>query len=133
MKSIKYLVLFVFALTLTVSSCKKDETKTKKEMLTAKSWKMSSIKINGVAGVIEDCEKDDIITIAANGTTSSNRGAIKCDPNETNSTGTWTLSDDEKYLTVDGSTFTIIELTGSKLVLSRVEGTETIEMTLITI
>jgi len=129
MKSINYLVLFVFALTITVSSCKKD-TLTPKEMLTAKSWKLSSSKVNGVE-TIEDCSKDDIMTFAADGTYSTTVGAITCYVGDINTTGVWTLSSDGKTLTLDSEDPYSIMITESKLVVTIVDGTDTIEMTLI--
>jgi hypothetical protein len=109
MKSINYLVLFFFALTITITSCKKDEsTKSAKEILTSKSWKVSSSKIDGIAGVIEDCQKDDILTFAASGTYTYNIGATTCNADETTYNGTWSLSADSKTLTVDGETASVV-------------------------
>src|SRR5665647_2178508 len=120
MKSFKYLFLLIIALTIAVASCsKKDEaTKSKKELLTAHQWKLSSSKTNGVADVISDCEKDDITTFSSNGTYTWNITTVKCYASETNDTGTWTLSSDETIFTVDGTVVTIVELSGSKLVVS---------------
>lgn len=135
MKSIKYLVLLVLALTLTVTSCKKDKvTLTKKEMLTAKSWKLLSSKENGVSIVLEDCEKDDVLTLASDGTYTYNPGANKCYTDDTIQTGSWSLSSDEKYLTIDmDGIMTIVELTESKLVLSITYETFSSEMTFVAI
>jgi hypothetical protein len=109
MKSINYLVLFVFALTITISSCKKDEsTKSSKEIMTSKSWKVSSSKTDGVAEVIEDCQKDDILTFASSGTYTYNVGANTCNADETTYDGSWSLSADGKTLTVDGETAAVV-------------------------
>jgi hypothetical protein len=132
MKSINYLVLFVFALTMSVSSCKKDSsnTLTPKEMLTAKSWKLSSYKLNGVEAM-DDCLKDDIIAFAANGTYSNIVGAITCYDGEINYSGTWTLSSDGKTITLDGDPSSI-EIMESKLVITQtLSGTDTVILTLI--
>ena len=123
----KLLTLLIFALTIAltvvVTSCKKDEvTKSRKELLTAKQWKILSSKTNGVADVISDCEKDDFVIFASNGTYTWNPGTVKCDPSETIRTGTWTLSSDEKTLTLDGDATTIVELTESRLVISTIDG-----------
>src|SRR5665648_904952 len=91
MKSFKYLFLLVIALTIAVASCKKDEvTKSKKELLTAKQWKFLSRKTNGVADVINNCEKDDFTIFSSNGTYTWNPTTVKCDPSQTIQTGTWT-------------------------------------------
>jgi len=131
MKPLKFLFVFVFALTMSVSSCKKDESNasTPKDILTAKSWKLSSMKVNGIE-TIEDCSKDDIMTFAANGTYSTTVGAITCYDGETNTSGTWTLSNDGKTLTVDGDAYSAV-ITESKVVVTIVVGTETMEMTVI--
>lgn len=137
MKSIKYLVLLVLALTLTVASCKKDEVvMTKKEMLTAKSWKLLSSKENGVTIEIEVCEKDDVLTFLTNGTYTFSPGANKCYTDDVIQTGTWSLSTDEKFLTIDGEgegIMTIVELTKSKLVLSTTYETFSSEITFVTL
>jgi len=57
--------IFAFALTMSVSSCEKDESNIiLKEMLTAKSWKLFSMNTHGVT-FLEDCAKDYIMTFAA--------------------------------------------------------------------
>jgi len=133
MKTIKCLVLLAFSLTLMVTSCKKDDKTpmTKSEMLTAKSWKLSSSKTNGVVDVLDDCDKDDFIKLASNGTYTYNPGSNKCDPSETTDTGTWSLSSDEKSIIIDGQSATIVELTESKFVYSISAGGYTYEATLV--
>jgi hypothetical protein len=114
MKAINYLFLFVFVLTISVSSCKKDEVATddnlpsedkaaqQKEWLTEKSWKISSSNpVNGgVAYTISDCLSDDVFTFSSDGTLSHNVGIVKCDTQETNQSGSWAAS-------YDGNTFSI--------------------------
>ena len=117
MKSFKYFFLLVIALTIAVTSCKKDAvTKSKKELLTSNQWKYLSSKTNGVADVLDACEKDDFVIFSSNGTYTYNPTTIKCDPSETIQTGNWTLSSDEKTLSIDGDEATIVELTESRLV-----------------
>ena len=96
MKRINYLVLIVFGLTMSVSSCQKEESTSdkilstseeEKQMLTAQSWKLSSLIENRVEVVIPDCEKDDVYTFSENGTFSHDVGALICG-GETNSSGT---------------------------------------------
>jgi hypothetical protein len=133
MKSFKYFFLLIIALTIAVTSCKKDAvTKSKKELLTSNQWKFLSSKTNGVADVISDCEKDDFTIFATNGTYTWNPTTVKCDPSDAIQTGTWTLSSDEKTLTLDGSNAaTIVELTESRLVVSTIEGTDVWEQTFV--
>ena len=124
MKKINYLNFVVFALTMSVSSCKKDESTSDltlstsekdKQILTSQSWKISSKIENMVAIVIPDCEKDDVYTFSADGTFSHNVGALICGA-ETNSSGTWNLSLDLNF-TFNGAPMAL-EITNSKLVLS---------------
>lgn len=119
MKSINYLVFNVFALVITVSSCKKDKsnTLTPENMLTAKSWKYISAKWDGVEYLL-DCGKDDIMTFDANGTYSITVGAIKCNDGDTNTSGTWFLDDDGKSIIMSTERWTY-EITINKLVLSQ--------------
>lgn len=109
MKSIKLFLLFVFALSLTLSSCKKDEAipaKNKLQMLTAKTWKFTSSKTAGIEGIL-DCDKDNTISFTV-GIWTANPGAIKCDPSETIDTGTWSLSADQNNITIDSDTYPIV-------------------------
>ena len=135
MKSTKYLILFILALTLTVPSCKKDETTlSKKKILIAKSWQLSSIKENGVTDVLHDCDKDNILTFLLDGTYSFDPNVIKCDLGSKIESGTWSLSSDEKFLLLDdGTQMTIVELSEIKLVLLEVGNVNSYEMTLVSI
>ena len=129
---INLVILMLLALALTIPSCKKDETNlSKKEMLTAKSWKILSSKTNGIAETFDDCQKDDFLTFATNGNYTFNPGTIKCDAIETIETGTWTLSSDEKFLIVDGESITIIELSSNRFTFSLKDGDYTFEATYI--
>lgn len=129
MKAINSLLLIVFTLVLSVTSCKEDKL-TPEEILTANSWKASSVKDNGVSKEIPVCSGDDIITFNANGTYSYIPGANKCDPGDTNRTGTWSLSNGGNTLTMDGNSGSAV-ITESKLVITLVIGTHTIETTFI--
>ena len=131
MKSINYLVLFVFALVVTCYACKKDTSSplTPKEMVTAHSWKLSSLKINNVESVM-DCDKDDILTFSANGTYLMNVGSITCYANDSNSSGTWSVTGDGKTMMIDTESAASV-ITASKIVLTIINGTETSIMILI--
>lgn len=124
-------VLFIFfAFAVVVTSCKKDETsQTKEEMLTAKSWKILSSKTNGITDVIEDCQKDDFLTFATDGTYTFNPGTNKCYSEDVIYSGTWALSSDEKYLIVDGDSITIVEFTASRFTFSMTDADYNMEAT----
>lgn len=133
MKTGNYLILFLFGLMLTVGACNKDkETNPKKEILTAKSWKVSSYKINEEEIALMDCQTDNYLTFNTNGTYTDFVGDIKCSLSETNINGTWSLSDDEKILTLEsyqGVQSGSIEITESKLVITITDDTDIIVMT----
>jgi hypothetical protein len=125
MKKIHYPVFFILALTMSVSSCKKDEStpdgilttaEFTKKMVTAVPWKISSDIENYVAAVVPDCEKDDYYTFSADGTYLHNVGTLICN-GETNSSGTWSLAEDVHYIYVDGKYSGTV--TTKKLVLSQ--------------
>lgn len=127
MKTTNYLLFFILALGLNVSimSCKDDEDPlTKREILSAKSWRLISEKVNGVENIL-DCEKDDLITFAPNGQYFLNPNTITCFPDEPIEGGTWDLSADEKTLIINGGNLNIVELTETKLIVSGVLGNET--------
>ena len=137
MKPITHFVLLAVVFMFVFSTCKKDEgttstQKTKKELLTANSWGLKSLKINGVATEIATCQKDDILTFLVNGTYSQNPNGTFCNSYDKLITGTWTLSGDEKSIICDGnSVLTILELTTSKLVIYMGVGSNNTETTLI--
>jgi hypothetical protein len=125
--------LVLIGLVLILSSCKKKEEGTSaltpKEILTSKSWKITSMKVNGVE-TLANCEKDDVLTFLANGTFTYNVGTNKCDLSDTNYTGTWTLSDDGKTIVFDGDNGTAV-ITESQVVATYVSGVNTNVVTLI--
>jgi hypothetical protein len=124
--------LIVMGLLLILSSCKKKEETsalTPKEILMSKSWKITSMKVNGVE-TLANCEKDDVLTFLANGTFTYNVGTNKCDLSDTNFTGTWSLSDDGKNIVFDGDNGTAV-ITESQVVATYVSGTNTNIVTLI--
>lgn len=116
--------------------CKKDEEpKSNKDYLTAKQWHYISIKEGGIAVIMEDCWKDNLMKFETNDTVTFNPGIIKCDQLETIVTRSWSLSSDGKSITfIDtGGTdkYTIVELTANKLVLFNGVGMDSFELTLI--
>lgn len=127
MKKINYLMLFVFALMMSVSSCKKDEStpdkilstkERNKEMIIAVSWKLSSHIVYGASVAIQACEKDDIYTFNADGTSSHNVGSLICN-GETNSAGSWIIYPDGTVLLTFGSATLGMEVTSSQMILSQ--------------
>jgi len=104
MKSLNFLSLLILVTIILTTSCKKDEAKvfSKSEILTAHPWKKVSVIVNGESD-LADFEKDDIIIYSTNGTFTLNPGLIKSDKNDVGLFGTWSLSDDGLYLTINES------------------------------
>jgi hypothetical protein len=126
MKKINYLLLFVFTLTMSISSCKKDESTSakvlttqerNKEIIIASSWKISSQVKYDASVAIQDCEKDDLYTFFADGTFTGNVGSLICN-GETNSSGTWIIYADGTGLLTFSTTTMGINIFNSQLVLT---------------
>jgi len=118
-------ILFSLALFTTLAtsllSCTKDKIKTKSDLLTNHAWKQTSDLLNGFE-TLSDCDKDDVFTFQTNGMVERNYGADQCAPPEVTESFAWSLSSDEKILTIDGVPFTIVTFTESSLVLSVTDG-----------
>jgi len=109
MKSISHFILAV-TLLLIVASCKKDskEDLTPRGILTSHGWKVASMTqlnniIPGYDYEIADCRLDDCMIFKSDGTYKTNIGSIKCNNNETEKTGTWSLSEDGNIFTLSES------------------------------
>jgi hypothetical protein len=103
-------------------SCSKDDDKSATELLIQAGWKPVSIQADLGTGTfvnqpLEDCAKDDVLKFNADQTYKTTIGTNKCDPSETDVTGPWSLSADEKTITVDGDASQIETLNGSTLVI----------------
>jgi len=115
------------------TGCSKDDDnptpKTKTELLTMSTWKFSDATVGGnsVAAFLETCQKDNILTFLAAGTGTAAEGASKCDPGDPDSSPfDWSFQTNETVLFVStpfftggSSTFTIVSLTETQLVLSQ--------------
>ncbi|HYG14623.1 MAG TPA: lipocalin family protein [Bacteroidia bacterium] len=130
---IKLMVTALVALAVTAVSCKKDTDNnptpnkpapaTKPQMLTAKSWKMTSSVTNGVEWlwILPGCEKDNTVLFKTNGVATMDEGPTKCkatDPQTDN--GTWKFLNNETKLVMDEDTSDIIKITPDSLVLKSV-------------
>jgi hypothetical protein len=121
-KQFRILGLLLLAMAFVVSSCNKDDdddnnngNKTTTEYLTSGSWRITAMVLdppldlgNGLvitdlyqSPMLPQCAKDDYFTLHADGKVTFDEGPSKCDPADPQTTeGTWTLSDDEKTLTM---------------------------------
>ena len=105
--------IFLFLGTMAVlSACKKSDespatASSRTELLTAKSWRLSSATItaNGFpvssSTFIQDCSKDDTFKFNADKTLVQDAGTIKCNTSDPQTqTGTWALNSDQSKLTI---------------------------------
>jgi hypothetical protein len=130
-------LLLIAALTIIALSCSKDESVSKKELLTGKNWILTAETVNpgidfGGGIIITDlfsqydvCYKDNISNFTTTGTYTFEEGPTKCDSNDPQvfDAGTWTFNSDETILVVTSTTngvtnLTISELSASKLVVT---------------
>lgn len=120
-----------------LSSCGKEEDnnnnptpKTKTQLLSQGTWKFSSATVGGAdaSAFVQTCQKDNILTFAAAGTGILDEGATKCNAADPQTSPfTWTWASNETVLNVSttlftggSSTFTLVSLTETNLVLSQV-------------
>ncbi len=128
MKKLPFLTLMLAACALMfVASCKKDDSP--EDLLAGTGcWKTVKSEYRDAGTTtwtnepVEPCLADDCTSFKS-GAISFDEGATKCDPTDPqSSTGTYTLSEDGKTLTItqDGFTFpfTVEELSSKKLVLT---------------
>jgi hypothetical protein len=132
----KTLSTFIIATTLglAVVGCKKDSTDTpapaatKTAMLTAKSWRVTDVKISGISvfnsPLVDACYKDDVYKFNANKSLTFDQSTLKCDPTApATRNGTWDLTTNETKLKItdpdgDSEEGTIATLTSTSLVVT---------------
>ncbi len=130
MKKLTFALAALVALTLMVSSCKKDKDnptpstpapQTKTQILTSHSWIAKSMVSNNVDfyPFMPACEKDNFLTFKANGTSTYDEGALKCDPSDPQvENGTWKFIANETKIIIDNSdTAEVQTLTAETLVI----------------
>lgn len=143
----KKLLIAFAAGALLIGACKEDEkevtppTNQAVTELTGKNWQMMSnftVYTKGTKdstyneyATMDACEKDDLINFNTNKTITTKAGATKCNPTDpdTEPSGTWELSADNKKLTItnDGVTlvFNVQELAATNLTLVYNDTTDT--------
>jgi hypothetical protein len=119
-----FLTLLVFT---AFTACKKkNDEKSKTELLTKSTWMISKFEEKVNNGAFADdypnwdpCAKDNKLTFFSNNTATFDEGAIKCDPTAPQTeTGPWSFSENETKLTFDGEPYTIEQLDENTLVIS---------------
>ncbi|MBH8570459.1 lipocalin family protein [Microvirga sp. STS02] len=113
-----------------LSSCKKDSESapSKTSLLTAKSWKTTDVKIDGISvyntPLIDACEKDDLVKFNTDKTSTYDQGTLRCvstDPQTAK--GSWDFTTNETKLKLtdpdgDVTEANITTLTNTSLVLT---------------
>ena len=113
---------------LLLAACSKKDTaasKSKTELLTSGSWKLTAVtadddanrtyETDSYAG-FSDCYKDNYYTFRANGELELNEGPSKCSPTDSQTeTATWQLTQNETHLTINSDEWKLEELTTSTL------------------
>jgi hypothetical protein len=104
--------IFLFLGTMAVlSGCKKSDkppaTTSRTDLLTAKSWRLSSttVTVNGIlmpsSLFLPDCNKDDLYKFNTDKTLIQDAGATKCNAADPQTqAGTWALNKDQSKLTI---------------------------------
>lgn len=132
-KQIVLLTTVFFAAIFTLSSCQKDDNlpvlKTKTQLITQSPWKYSSAVRDGVNldPFLQTCQKDNITTLAAAGTGTTDEGATKCNVADPQSVSfTWSFQSGETMLLTSAAlipggstTSTIVTLSETQLVVSQ--------------
>lgn len=125
---IKLMVTALVALAVTAVSCKKDNesptpTKpapapTKTQLITAKSWKMTSMVSNGmeVISFLPACSRDNTVRFKTGGVATMDEGASKCkntDPQTEDSP--WKFLENDTKLVLEQDTGKVLLLTSDSL------------------
>ncbi|MEP7373478.1 MAG: lipocalin family protein [Chitinophagaceae bacterium] len=129
------LLSYIFSFFLVINSgCSKNDNpappaKTKTELITKSAWKFSDAKVGGVsvASFLQTCQTDNNVTFTTTGIGTADEGATKCNaPDPQTRPFTWSFQTNETVLFVStpfftggSSTFTIVSLTETELVVSQ--------------
>jgi Lipocalin-like domain len=134
-----YLALFIcfIAVLSFLPGCGKDNDpappapKTKTQLISQSTWRFSSATVGGLdaSAFLQACQKDNTLAFVAAGTGTLDEGASKCNPTTDPQTSpfTWSFQSSESMLIVSAtlftggsSTFTLVSLNETQLVLSQV-------------
>jgi hypothetical protein len=127
--SIKLVLLSLSAILIFNIGCSKDDKEPTPAELLSKAWIQSDllVSISGQTESVfdseyEPCDQDNVYTFKADGTFTVNEGTSKCDPSDLDlvTTGTWTLLENGKKITIDPidedpQTLDIEELTNTSM------------------
>ena len=127
MKSIKFFILAVFPFILIIPSCSKENELDLKSILTSQSWRLiSDIDVLGAIPLWE-CDLDDCHRFNPDGTITFEKGSIDCPQSQSYDLGfyTWSLTENGRTITFDGTQSYDIDITEDKMFISCVFGSMT--------
>ncbi len=134
-KQFGFLIVVITASLLLFNACKKSSTgtgdKTKTQLITQSSWRLTSATIPGgtsVLNFLEDCQKDNIYTFHSDGTGSADDGTLKCNTIDPQTVPfTWNFQTNETILFIStplytngSSQFNIISISETTLVVEQI-------------
>lgn len=128
--TLKTLGVITLLLILVTSCKKKNDQKSKTELLTQKEWlySKSEEKLNAGAWVDDfpswpACEKDNKIVFRTNNTMEENEGATKCDPSDPQIvfTSAWAFTENDTKITLFGTSATVDQLDENTLIVTSQE------------
>lgn len=111
-------IILLMASLFALSNCKKDDNHSPVNILSSKVWKRGLTDKNPATNpsgkivyyAVKDCEKEETFKFDLNGTLTLNRHGEKCDPNEsTQEILSYTLNQETKKLTIDGTDYILLE------------------------
>ncbi len=127
LKTTLRLLPLLFLVLFTANSCKKkNDQKSKTQLITERDWKVSELKERLNTDPWDDllagepaCNLDDRYVFSTNNSYETNEGPSKCNTSDPQviDTGIWAFIDNETKFSIDGQTFVIEELTSSKFTL----------------
>lgn len=134
-------ILFVILVISTLAACKKEESPNpvdynrapdnfpgpKAAIIIAKQWKLTDKTIEYSNGLpsetfsnVPDCQKDNLFAFKSNRKYDVNETTDICPGNPAVTTHTWTTNDGEQALTLNGTKYEILSLSGSTMKLRNI-------------
>lgn len=123
---LKTLCIVLLVFTAFTACKKKNDAKSKTELLTKSAWMVSKFetKVNNSPFTDEypswdACEKDNKLTFYTNNTATFDEGPLKCNSSDPQSeTGPWAFTENETKLTFDSEVYNIEQLDENTLIIS---------------
>lgn len=108
----KKAILFLCLGAICFTSCKKkEEEKSKSDILAEGKWKLTAANFNGIVDLMssmKECQKDNLFLFNTNKTITLDEGATKCSDaaEQTRTDGNWELTNNDAKITVSNSSVT---------------------------